>query len=109
MPIHGGKRLGAGRPSGSYAAHTIEASEARRVFVEKIVAEWEPIIETLLKAAKTGNVKVAQYLIDQVAGKPIETTESTEDPTFAAMREDIIDEFRAIDEQIEMRQLKENN
>jgi capsule polysaccharide export protein KpsE/RkpR len=109
MLIHGGKRSGAGRPKGSVANHTIEASEARKFFVQKIIEDSEPIIDTLVEAAKNGNVKIAQYLIDQVADKPKETEESFENPVETAFHEIIQQNYLDSTAEFGMKQLQERN
>ena len=109
MPIHGGKRFGAGRPKGTLAAHTIEASEARKLFVQRVVDEWAPIVDALVEAAKNGNVKVAQYLIDQVAGKPKETLEGAEDPADEILNQVLSEHFLEATRKFEMEKLQKGS
>ncbi len=92
----------AGRPKGSVANHTLLAQEMRKRMIEKLYANFDPILDGQLELAKgvfhaenpvidevTGNLirakivkdkpdpSVARYFIDQVMGKAKETVEHT--------------------------------
>jgi hypothetical protein len=84
----GGYRSGAGRPIGSKNKNTIVELEARATLVNKILTNWNPIIDALLSVglgkatyvntkngkeityAKPPNPQVLLDLISFVVGKP---------------------------------------
>ena len=71
----GGKRLGAGRPFGSKAQHTVEAEQSRAYVIKRIAEELEPIVNKHIELAKAGDIRGLEYLINQAAGKPKESVE----------------------------------
>lgn len=62
----GGYRVGAGRPKGSKNRKTIVELEARTALVNRILAEWDPIIDTMLSVG----LGKAKY-VDTKDGKEI--------------------------------------
>lgn len=52
MSKRGGKRAGAGRKFGSYEKKTIEEKEALNHLRERILKEYDPIIDSMMAAAK---------------------------------------------------------
>lgn len=66
---HGGKRPGSGRPKGSQATHTLQAQEFRKLLIERITQEAEPIIEALIKRAKSGDISAIKEAHERVLGK----------------------------------------
>lgn len=65
----GGKRPGAGRPAGSVSGHTILAQEMRKALIEAAAEEWGPIIKSLVRLAKQGEVYAIRELFDRIFGK----------------------------------------
>src|SRR5215813_11909968 len=65
----GGKRLGAGRPKGTLASHTVLAQEMRKALIEAAAEEWGPIIKSLIQLAKRGEVYAIRELLDRIFGK----------------------------------------
>jgi hypothetical protein len=88
MPQKGGKREGAGRKK---APHTIASEAARKLVIERVLANLEPLLTAQIEAAKgiyveketeSGTVIVfrekpdvgaGKYLIDQTIGKAKES------------------------------------
>lgn len=70
----GGHRPGAGRKKG---LASIEAEKAREFLITKIAAELEPIADRIIEAAKNGDLKAAEYLLNQLVGKPKESMDVT--------------------------------
>lgn len=84
----GGYRPGAGRPTGSKNKNTIVELEARSTLINKILSNWNPIIDTMLSVGlgkvkyigikngkeitytKPPNPQVLLDLISFVVGKP---------------------------------------
>jgi hypothetical protein len=98
MSNRGGTRIGAGRKKG---LATIQAEEARKYAVERIVAELDPILTSQIEMAKglyyetedengkkivfrqLPDPRVAAFLLNQVIGKPKETAEVKVAHTFS--------------------------
>lgn len=68
----GGRRIGAGRPSGSRNRRTIELGDCLDTLVPD---EW--LIKILLKMAKSGDARAAIYLADRKWGKPPVASQGT--------------------------------
>ncbi len=66
---NGGKRLGAGRPMGSKAPHTIEAQIQRELLIKFLNPHIEEICKALVKKAKKGDVHATKELLDRAWGK----------------------------------------
>lgn len=73
----GGKRKGAGRKKGSFATHTLQAQEARKLLVAKYIKEQTGIDQALIDKAKTGDVPAIKELYDRVYGKSNESLDVT--------------------------------
>ena len=67
--MKGGYRAGSGRKKGSKASHTLEAEKAREYIVQKVGASLEPIITSLIKQAKQGDIRAAQTLFERAYGR----------------------------------------
>lgn len=95
MATQGGKRIGAGKPKGYKASHTLEAQETRKKIVEMISERTEELMSAKFalalgytKAITNEDGKVTQvytvspdgnaiqYLLNQVIGKPKETIQT---------------------------------
>jgi hypothetical protein len=68
----GGFRPGSGRKKGYKA---IAAEKAREYLVKRIADELDPITSQMIAAAKSGDQKAAEYLMNQIVGKAKETVE----------------------------------
>ena len=75
----GGKRLGAGRPKGTLASHTLEAQELRKRLIEAAKENWEAIIFTLIDKAVSGDTIALRELLDRVLGKAIQALGTPDD------------------------------
>ncbi|MFH1365995.1 MAG: hypothetical protein ABIG99_01225 [Patescibacteria group bacterium] len=78
---NGGKRLGAGRKK---ARHTLATEKAREFLIMEITKHLAPIVASQIDSAlgvsyvgekgriytKLPNARVAEYLLNQIAGKP---------------------------------------
>ena len=100
---HGGRRTGAGRPTGSKDPHTLEKAAAREHVRQRITAELDPLIDAALKRAKglsylvTRDAKTGKFV--RVTRAPLASTQTAIDvwekePDMGAIR-DLLD--RAID------------
>lgn len=67
---NGGKRQGAGRPKGAVSGHTKEALIFKEELIKRVLAEKGPIIDALIKKAKTGDVQALKEINDRLLGKP---------------------------------------
>jgi ribosomal protein S4E len=92
MATHGGKRIGAGKPKGYKASHTLTTQETRKNIIKMISERTEELMAAKLALAlghikattnESGDIKqiytvspdgnAIQYLLNQVIGKPTET------------------------------------
>lgn len=73
----GGKQPGAGRPKGALAGHTILAQEMRKALIEAAAEEWGPIVKSLVRLAKQGEVYAIRELFDRIFGKATQGLELT--------------------------------
>ena len=73
----GGHRQGAGRKKG-FAA--IEAEKSREFIAQKVGASLEPIIDTLIRRAKKGDIRSIQTLFDRAYGRVAQAPDILEDP-----------------------------
>lgn len=71
----GGKRLGAGKPKGSKASHTLEAQAAKLQLIEAYKANATEINDALVKKAKTGDIMAIKELHDRVFGRAFQSGE----------------------------------
>ena len=83
---NGGFRPGAGRKKGQKSKKTIVEAEARAILVDKVLQDWDPIIETM-KDMALGRIK---YI--KVIGQNKETGEDivkvyTKPPSESALQE----------------------
>lgn len=74
----GGKRIGAGRPKGGLASHTIEAQEAKKHIIEIVSAEIDSLIEPQIRKAKKGDTFAFKELMDRAYGKPHQSVSGDE-------------------------------
>lgn len=95
MP-NGGKRIGAGRPKGSKAPHTIRTEALRAYVIDRVISEQESIITALIDKAKNGDVSAAKELLERTIGKVRETVEHTGDFGLDAILHDIQSRSRSI-------------
>ena len=65
----GGRRPGAGRPTGSKDPHTLKAELFRSALIDKAIEEQGPILNALFKQAKAGNVPAIKELFERIMGK----------------------------------------
>ena len=98
MATRGGKRIGAGKPKGYKASHTLETQETRKKIVEIISERTEELMAAKFALAlghtkaitnEAGEVRqvytvspdgnAIQYLLNQVIGKPTQTIQSLSD------------------------------
>ena len=98
MATRGGKRIGAGKPKGHKASHTIETQETRKKIVQMISERTEELMSAKLALAlgytkaitnEAGDIRqvytvspdgnAIQYLLNQVIGKPRETIQTLKD------------------------------
>lgn len=96
MGKKGGKQPGAGRPKGSKASHTLEASKARQYVIERVVSEMEPILTAQIDSAKglwmeeldsdgvrkriyrkAPDTRAVEYLVDQTIGRASQAIDVT--------------------------------
>lgn len=66
---NGGARFGAGRKKGSFAQHTIEAQEAKKMLIDMFRKRQEPIFKALLDKAEDGDVTAIKEVFDRAWGK----------------------------------------
>ena len=66
---YGGYRPGAGRKKGSKATHTLEAEEAKKLIIKKVIESLEPILKALIKKAKQGDISASKELFERAFGK----------------------------------------
>ena len=57
----------------------IAAEKAREYLVKRIAQELDPIITEILNAAKKGDTKAIEYVLNQLVGKPKESVEHSGD------------------------------
>jgi hypothetical protein len=69
MSNRGGKRPGAGRPKDSKEKQTLVKEAALLRLRELVLKEIDPITESLIKKAKTGDVPAIKELFDRAFGK----------------------------------------
>jgi len=98
MATHGGKRIGAGKPKGYKASHTLTTQETRKKIVEMISERTGELMSAKLALAlghtkaitnQSGDItqvytvspdgNAIQYLLNQVIGKPKETIQVVDD------------------------------
>jgi hypothetical protein len=73
MP-RGGPRAGAGKPKGYKHKKTVERLAARERYLQRITAEWDPIIDAQLDAGKGYSVMFArQFETDKKTGRRART------------------------------------
>lgn len=73
MP-RGGKRPGAGKPKGYKHRKTIEKDTAREHFVQRVITEWDPLIDAQLDLAKGLTVMFARdWETDKKTGRRART------------------------------------
>ena len=70
---HGGKRLGAGRPKGSKAPHTLEIAAAKEHMVKKIIEELDEMLLPQIEKAKQGDSVAFKNLLNRAFGRPKES------------------------------------
>jgi len=68
--MRGGKRAGAGRKKGFAAKN---AEEARKYFSERVAHEIEPLCDTLLNRAKTGDIRAIHELFVRAWGRSVQS------------------------------------
>lgn len=69
MP-RGGRMPGAGRPKGALGGHTLKAMATKQAFIDAIERNLEPILKSLMRQAKKGNVMAIKEMLDRAWGKP---------------------------------------
>ena len=69
MALHGGKRIGAGRPKGSKSPLTLKIDQARQALIDAYIEKIRPINEALIKKATEGDIQAIRELHDRVYGK----------------------------------------
>jgi hypothetical protein len=74
--MRGGYRPNAGRKKG-YS--TIEAEKARELIVRTLAESLEPIVKSLIKLAKKGDIHAVKELFDRAYGRPPQAQEYIED------------------------------
>lgn len=72
--MRGGFRENAGRKKGFSA---VGAEKAREFIIQHVNASLEPIIASLIKQAKKGEIRSIQLLFDRAYGRPITPFEAT--------------------------------
>ena len=79
-----------GRPPGT---HSLRVDELRAYIVERIIAEQEPIIDALIRRARSGDVQAIREALERSAGRVKEQVEITtpefiyDESTDAALRQ----------------------
>lgn len=73
----GGKRIGAGKPKGYKAPHTLESEEVRRIYIEMARKHGIPVAEALLTKALTGDVQAIKEFNDRAFGKAPQSVDLT--------------------------------
>ena len=66
----GGKRVGAGKPKGYKAPHTLAAQTAKQKAIEMVEAELEAIFQPQIEQAKQGDTPAFTAVLDRAWGKP---------------------------------------
>ena len=66
-----------GRPIGTRARHTIEASALRAYLIEEAVKSKKDIIAALIKKAKGGDILAIREVLDRALGKSKEQVDIT--------------------------------
>lgn len=78
----GGARVGAGKPKGYKAPHTLEASIQRQKLIEMYSQNAEEIHAALIKKAKEGDMVAIKEVLDRAHGKSLAITENTTVKTY---------------------------
>ncbi len=63
-----------GRPSGSKAAHTLEAQTLRQYLISRTIEEHKPLVEALIRKAKRGDLGSIKEVFERVLGKEKDPT-----------------------------------
>lgn len=89
---HGGARPGAGRPP-----KALRYADVRALVDERIAAALPDITETLIEAAKGGDIAAARYLTDRILGRTAlmeAAPADAEDPNLDARIDELMQELR---------------
>ena len=74
---HGGSRAGSGRKSGKQMFDQLSMLKRRKIFLKMVSnTDLEKIVSFLIKRA-TRNTSTAKYVINQLIGKPLQSTDIT--------------------------------
>ena len=68
----GGKRFGAGRKEGSFAQHTIQAQAFKKLLIQRVIEQKEPLIKALIDRGMAGDVKALSLILERALGKVAE-------------------------------------
>lgn len=77
--------MGAGRPKGSRAPHTLEAQALRQYIISEFIKNKEPIVQALIERAKGGDIPAIKELFERAMGKVSDKLELTERVTLAQL------------------------
>lgn len=66
---NGGARPGAGRKKGSKASHTLEAEYYRKVLIQEIIANAEPLAKVLVQKGLSGDIPALKEINERSLGK----------------------------------------
>ena len=79
MPGEASKENGkkGGRPKGSKARHTLQASALRSYIVAQVALQKAPIVKALILKAKKGDILAIRELFDRAMGKAKEQVDIT--------------------------------
>lgn len=80
---HGGRRIGAGKPKGYKAPHTITAEASKARLIEMASLAIEPIARALIAKAEQGDVPAIKELFDRAWGKSKESVDMNVQPVFS--------------------------
>lgn len=86
-----------GRPKGSVGTHTLEAAEAKKYVIKRVIEELEPMLDAQFKIAKkygekTGRASVQAFkeLTERAFGKVTTVIGSDEDKPFIIQLSEVI-------------------